>query len=122
MTSMAGQRRRPPCAGSSCPPDTGPPLALSPPRRIQPDSASADNPYRLCTSVHHMRYAPIPAHLFAARRQSFMRAMKRNGLAVICSNETAVRTGDQLYPFRQNSDLFRLTGIEQEETILVLCP
>ncbi len=32
------------------------------------------------------------------------------------------RNGDQSFPYRQNSDLFYLTGIEQEQTILAFCP
>ena len=38
------------------------------------------------------------------------------------SNDQMLRNGDQFFPFRQNSDLFYLTGIEQEMTILMLCP
>jgi len=43
-------------------------------------------------------------------------------MAIVHSNEEMPRTGDQSYPFRQNSDLFYLSGIEQPHTILALCP
>jgi Xaa-Pro aminopeptidase len=43
-------------------------------------------------------------------------------MAIIHSNDQMVRNGDQYFPFRQNSDLFYLTGIEQEMTVLLLTP
>lgn len=43
-------------------------------------------------------------------------------LAVFHSNDEYPRNGDQSFPFRQQSDLFYLSGIDQEETILVLAP
>ncbi len=45
-----------------------------------------------------------------------------NALAVINSNDELLRTGDQYFPFRQNSDIFYLTGLDQEKCILTLCP
>lgn len=48
--------------------------------------------------------------------------MKPNSLAIFNSNDMMPRNGDCFYPFRQNSDLFYLTGINQEETILLLYP
>jgi len=48
--------------------------------------------------------------------------MGKNSLAIVHSNDQMLRNGDQFFPYRQNSDLFYLTGIEQEMTILLLCP
>lgn len=48
--------------------------------------------------------------------------MKQNSLAVVNANDIIPTNGDGVMPFRQNSDLFYLTGIDQEETILILYP
>lgn len=69
-----------------------------------------------------MRYRPIPSDLFSDRRNQFAKNMKRNSIAVFYSNDQMRRSGDQFYPYRQDSALFSLTGIDQEGTILVLYP
>lgn len=48
--------------------------------------------------------------------------MEKNSIAIFNSNDELPTNGDQLYPFRQNSDLYWLTGIEQEDTMLILFP
>ena len=48
--------------------------------------------------------------------------MLPNSIAIFNSNDEFPRNGDQNFPFRQNSDLFYLTGIDQEKTILILFP
>ena len=48
--------------------------------------------------------------------------MEGNGLAVINSNDIMPTNADGTMPFRQNTDLFYLSGIEQEESLLLLCP
>lgn len=48
--------------------------------------------------------------------------MPEGALTVVCSHPFRIRTGDQFYPFRQHSDLFYLTGIAQEGTVLVKTP
>jgi Xaa-Pro aminopeptidase len=69
-----------------------------------------------------MRYQPIPSILFSDRRNSFAKKMAAGSIAIFYSNDPMPRNGDQFYPFRQDSDLFALTGLAQQETILVLCP
>ena len=69
-----------------------------------------------------MRYAPIPDSLFADRRQQFSKRMLRDSIAIFYSNEPMPRNGDTHFPFRQDSDLFALSGLDQPETILVLFP
>ncbi len=69
-----------------------------------------------------MRHAPIPASLFTDRRHDILKAISSDSLAVFYSNDEMPRTGDQVFPFRQNSALFALTGINQPGTILVLFP
>jgi len=48
--------------------------------------------------------------------------MLPGGLAIIHPNDEILRNGDQYFPFRQNSDLFYLTGLEQEKCILTISP
>ncbi len=72
-----------------------------------------------------MRYVPIPKDLFVKNRTKLIKKLELSSVAIINSNDEIPRNGDQLYPFRQNSDLYYLTGVEQEKTILVLshdCP
>lgn len=69
-----------------------------------------------------MRYEAITAELFKQNRKNFIRQMKKNSLAVFVSNETVTRSADAAYKWRQNPDLFYLSGIDQEETFLVLFP
>lgn len=69
-----------------------------------------------------MRYQPIPSHLFSERRVQFARRMVPNSIAIFYSNDPMPRNGDQVYPFRQDSDLFALSGLDQEGSVLVICP
>jgi Xaa-Pro aminopeptidase len=69
-----------------------------------------------------MRYAAIEPALFLSNRKRLTRELKPNSLALLNSNDTMPSTADGTMPFRQNSDLFYLTGINQEETMLLLCP
>jgi Xaa-Pro aminopeptidase len=69
-----------------------------------------------------MRYKALPASLFKRNREKLFRLLDPNSVVIVHSNDQMVRNGDQYYPFRQSSDLFYLSGIEQEMTILLLCP
>ncbi len=69
-----------------------------------------------------MRYAPVPPSLFIDRRRQFARQMLRDSVAIFYSNDLMPRTADQHYPFRQDSDLFALSGLDQPGTILVVFP
>jgi Xaa-Pro aminopeptidase len=69
-----------------------------------------------------MRYSTIPRDLFIRNRQKLADKLEKNSVALVHSNDQMLRNGDQFFPYRQNSDLFYLTGIEQEMTILLLCP
>lgn len=69
-----------------------------------------------------MRYNPIDPRLFTENRHRLSTEMKTRSIAVVVSNDEMPRNGDQYFPYRQNSDLFYLTGIEQEKTILVMAP
>ena len=69
-----------------------------------------------------MRYKKIQTELFKTNRKRLINVMKRNSLAVINSNDIMPTNADGTLPFKQNSDLFYLTGIEQEDSLLVICP
>ena len=69
-----------------------------------------------------MRYPEIGAGLFIRNRQKLLRLMDEESVAIIHSNDQMVRSGDQYYPYRQSPDLFYLSGIEQEMTVLMLSP
>ncbi|KAA3635083.1 MAG: M24 family metallopeptidase [Bacteroidetes bacterium] len=69
-----------------------------------------------------MKYEPINPELFKLNRQRFMRKMLPDSIAIFNSNDLMPRNGDTYFPFRQNSDLFYLSGLDQEETVLVLFP
>jgi Xaa-Pro aminopeptidase len=60
--------------------------------------------------------------LFKRNRGKFTKQLPQDALAFFNSNDEFPRNGDQFFPFRQNSDLFYLTGIDQEETFLLLFP
>ena len=69
-----------------------------------------------------MRYQPIDNKLFIENRKDLIKALKPNSIVIIHSNDIYPTNGDGVMPFKQNSELFYLTGIDQEETILVLAP
>jgi Xaa-Pro aminopeptidase len=70
----------------------------------------------------NQRYATLPSSLFINNRKRFVSKMHKEALAIFHSNDEMPRNGDCFFPFRQNSDFFHLTGIDQEESVLVLCP
>ena len=69
-----------------------------------------------------MKYHPIDAQLFIKNRKKFMAQMKPNSIAVFNSNDIYPVSADSTMPFEQHSDIFYLSGADQEETILVLFP
>jgi Xaa-Pro aminopeptidase len=69
-----------------------------------------------------MRYEPISNEVFIKNRKRFSKEMESSSTCIIHSNDEFPRSGDQNFSFKQNPDLFYLTGIDQEETALILCP
>ncbi|MFA6922735.1 MAG: aminopeptidase P N-terminal domain-containing protein [Bacteroidales bacterium] len=69
-----------------------------------------------------MKYLPINNELFISNRKNFIKNLKPNSVAILNANDEFPRNGDQDFPFRQNSDFFYLTGIDQEKSILLLAP
>lgn len=69
-----------------------------------------------------MRYNTVNPTLFKENRARFVAQMKPNSIAIIHSSDMMSRNGDTHFPYRQSSDLFYLTGLDQEEVVLVLFP
>ncbi len=69
-----------------------------------------------------MRYAPIDPQLFVENRANLKRLLLPNSLAVVNANDVLPTIADGTFLLKQSTDLFYLTGIEQEESILLLYP
>jgi len=69
-----------------------------------------------------MRYRNLDPQMFITHRGNLKNLMLPNSLAVANANDLLPANADGTLPFRPNSDLFYLTGVEQEETILLLYP
>ncbi len=69
-----------------------------------------------------MRYAQIPSSLFIKNRENFITKMEPNSIAILTSNDVMPNNADDVMGFSQNNDLFYLSGVDQEESILVLYP
>ena len=69
-----------------------------------------------------MKYLPINPKLFTENRKRFVKEMQPSSIAIFNSNDELPTNADQLFYFKQNSDLYWLTGIDQEDTMLVLYP
>lgn len=70
----------------------------------------------------NMRYEPLPPELFIKNRKKLSERLLPNSISVIHSNDTMPTNADGVMPFKQNSDLIYLSGIDQEESILLLFP
>ncbi|NQY06680.1 MAG: aminopeptidase P family protein [Flavobacteriaceae bacterium] len=69
-----------------------------------------------------MKYHPISSSLFVKNRQNFMAKMKPSSIAVFNSNDIYPISADSTMPFEQHRDIFYLSGVDQEESILVMFP
>lgn len=69
-----------------------------------------------------MREEYINKGLFTKNRDKLKALLPPGSVAIIHSNDELLRNGDQNFPYRQQSDLFYLSGITQEKTVLLLCP
>ena len=69
-----------------------------------------------------MKYLPLNPEIFIQNRKRFIDRMEKNSIAIFNSNDELPTNGDQLHKFKQNADLYWLTGIEQEDTMLILFP
>ena len=69
-----------------------------------------------------MKYTPIDRNLFIKNRKKFVAEMKKNSIAVFNSNDIYPVSADSTLPFAQHRDIFYLSGVDQEESILLLFP
>ena len=69
-----------------------------------------------------MKYLPLNKEIFIKNRERFVKLMEPGSIALFTSNDEVPVNGDALYTFRQNSDLFWLSGIEQEDSMVILFP
>ena len=69
-----------------------------------------------------MKYNLIDRNLFIINRKNFTEQMKPNSLAIFNSNDIYPISADSTIPFQQHRDIFYLSGVDQEESILVLFP
>lgn len=69
-----------------------------------------------------MKYDRIKKELFAANRSNLVKRMDKNALAVFNSNDIYPISADSTMPFQQHRDIFHLSGVDQEESILVVSP
>ncbi len=69
-----------------------------------------------------MRHEPIGKELFISNRKRLAKKLKLNSLAVFNSNDIMPSNADGTLGYIQNSDLFYLSGIHQEESMVVICP
>lgn len=69
-----------------------------------------------------MKYLPINSSLFIENRERLSQLLKPKSLAIFNSNDPMPTNADGTMGFHQNSDLFYLTGIDQEESVLLLFP
>lgn len=69
-----------------------------------------------------MKYEQIDSSLFIKNRKKFMAHMKLKSVAVFNSNDIYPISADSTMPFEQHRDIFYLSGVDQEESILLLCP
>ena len=69
-----------------------------------------------------MKYLPLNQEIFIKNRERFISKMQKNSIAIFVSNDEVSSNGDAIYNFKQNSDLFWLTGISQEDSMVILFP
>lgn len=70
----------------------------------------------------NIRYNPIDRNLFIDNRKRLANKLLKNSVAIIHSNDIYPKNGDGTFNFYQNSDLFWLSGIDQENSIVVIAP
>ena len=69
-----------------------------------------------------MKYNQIDHSLYIHNRKRFTKKLKKGGIAVFNSNDIFVTSADSSLPFVQHRDILHLSGVDQEESILILFP
>ena len=84
-----------------------------------------NNTYLYAPKFEHyliMKYHKITNSLFIKNRAKFVKQLKPNSLAIFNSNDIYPVSADSTLPFAQHRDIFYLSGVDQEESILVIFP
>lgn len=68
------------------------------------------------------RYNSINSNFFITNRRKLTEKIKPDSIVLVFASFQMPRNGDQYFTYRQNSDFFYLTGIEQEKSILLIAP
>ncbi len=69
-----------------------------------------------------MKYLPLNPDIFINNRKRFTSKMQPNSIAIFVSNDEWPSNGDAIHTFKQNSDLYWLSGVEQEDSMVILFP
>ncbi len=69
-----------------------------------------------------MKYLPIDNKLFIKNREKFIAKMEKGAMAIFNSNDIYPVSADSTLPFAQHRDIFYLSGVDQEESVLVIFP
>lgn len=69
-----------------------------------------------------MKYLPIDSGLFKKNRERFVKAMKPNSIAIFNASPVIAENGDAVYSYKANSNITWLSGITQEQTMVILYP
>ncbi len=69
-----------------------------------------------------MKYLPLNPGIFVNNRERFISRMQKNSIAIFVSNDEVPMNGDAIYHFKQNSDVFWLSGVTQEDSMVILFP
>jgi Xaa-Pro aminopeptidase len=69
-----------------------------------------------------MKNLPLNPAIFIQNRKRFVQKMHKNAIAIFNSNDELPMNGDATYKFKQNSDLYWLSGITQEDSMVILFP
>ena len=80
------------------------------------------NFYIAANQLFFMKYLPLDTKIFIDNRKRFVASMRPNSIAIFVSNDELPSNGDALHAFKQNTDLYWLTGVEQEDSMVILFP
>ncbi len=69
-----------------------------------------------------VRYEPIDSQFFIRNRERLRSLLKPNSIVILRANDILPTNADGTMAFKQNTDLFYLTGVDQEDTVLVMMP
>ncbi|HRF25075.1 MAG TPA: aminopeptidase P N-terminal domain-containing protein, partial [Chitinophagaceae bacterium] len=74
------------------------------------------------SKLYIMKFLPLNPQIFIKNRERFTSRMQKNSIAIFVSNDEVPDNGDSIYKFKQNSDVYWLSGITQEDSMVVLFP